>query len=405
MISGRDFVVFSDDWGRHPFSCQHLMNVFLKENRILWVNTIGLRNPTISLYDAGRIAEKAMGWLGRGKRGDDIVLPENLTVVSPFMVPWNQFGALRAFNRRQVVSCVRSAMEALEFDSPLVVATVPNAADYIGRLGERLFVFYCVDEFSEWPGVNSELVKDLERTMLSGVDMVAAVSDRLAGSKKAANGPTYLLTHGVDIEHFRQTGRVEPAEIYRDLPGPVIGYFGLIDERTDQDLLIALLERFPEASLVLIGNTKVSLSRLTQFGNFHHIPPVRYELLPRYIAGFDVAIIPYVVNALSNNINPLKLKEYMASGVPIVSTPLPEVVKFDGVIRVGSTAASFADAVESALSDGGRDVSAALAGESWAEKAELLSGWMIRRLEEKGGGRVDETVFKPMSAPGKRDGV
>jgi len=380
------------------------MNVFLKGNRMLWVNTIGLRNPTISIYDARRIAEKAMGWLGRSDGGDDLVLPENLTVISPFMVPWNQFGILRAFNRRQVVSSVRSAMEELGFDSPLVVATVPNAADYIGRLGERLFVYYCVDEFSEWPGVNGELVKDLERTMLSGVDMVAAVSDRLAASKKAANGPTHLLTHGVDIGHFGQASSAEPAEMFRDLPGPVIGYFGLIDERTDQDLLVALLERFPESSLVLIGNTKVSLGRLEQFDNFHHVPPVPYEVLPRYIAGFDVAIIPYLVNELSNNINPLKLKEYMASGVPIVSTPLPEVVKFDGFIRTASTSASFTEAVASALTDGGRDVSAALVGESWADKAELLSGWMAQRLEEKAAVMSDETVCKPVSEPGKRDG-
>jgi hypothetical protein len=94
----------------------------------------------------------------------------------------------------------------------------------------------------------------------------------------------------------------------------------------------------------------------------------------------------------------------MASGVPIVSTPLPEVVKFDGFIRTASTSASFTEAVASALTDGGRDVSAALVGESWADKAELLSGWMAQRLEEKAAVMSDETVCKPVSEPGKRDG-
>lgn len=383
MISGQDFVVFSDDWGRHPFSCQHLMKVFLRENRLLWVNTIGLRNPTLSLYDARRIAEKAMGWFGRGAEEAELVLPENLTVVSPFMVPWNQYGVLRNFNRKQVVSTVRTAMEELGFSSPVVVATVPNAADYIGQLDERLFVYYCVDEFSEWPGVNSALVKDLEKIMLDRTDMVAAVSDRLAANKKAANGPTHLLTHGVDVDHFRQTVTAQPADIYKDMPGPVIGYFGLIDERTDQDLLVGVMERYPEASLVLIGNTKVSLERLERFPHFHHVPPVPYESLPRYIAGFDVAIIPYAINELSLNINPLKLKEYIASGVPVVSTPLPEAVKLDGAVRVASSKGAFIKAVgEAAVEERRSALSDVLAGESWEDKARLLSGWMEQELNK-----------------------
>lgn len=383
MISGQDFVVFSDDWGRHPFSCQHLMKVFLRENRLLWVNTIGLRNPTLSIYDARRIAEKAMGWFGRGSEEAELELPENLTVVSPFMVPWNQYGVLRNFNRKQVVSTVRSAMEELGFSSPVVVATVPNAADYIGQLDERLFVYYCVDEFSEWPGVNSALVKDLEKIMLDRTDMVAAVSDRLAANKKAANGPTHLLTHGVDVDHFRQTATAQPADIYKDMPGPVIGYFGLIDERTDQDLLVGVMERYPEASLVLIGNTKVSLERLERFPRFHHVPPVPYESLPRYIAGFGVAIIPYAINELSLNINPLKLKEYIASGVPVVSTPLPEAVKLDGAVRVASSKGAFIKAVgEAAVEERRSALSDVLAGESWEDKARLLSGWMEQELNK-----------------------
>lgn len=385
MIKDRDFIVFSDDWGRHPFSGQHIMKHFLKDNRILWVNTIGMRNPRLSIYDVKRVIGKFRSWSRPDASAGD--LPANLTVVAPVMLPYNSVPAIRNWNRNSVVKKTREWSERLGFSDPIFLATVPNAADYAGSLNESVIVYYCVDEFSEWPGVLKKMTRKFEKALLKKADLIACTSDELTRSKVSSQAPTYLLSHGVDVEHFSKAGRVD-TEVpdLKDVPKPIIGYFGLFDERSDQDLLTHLLESRPEWSLVVVGNSVVDMGKLKKFENFYHIGPVPYDVLPQYAAYFDVCIIPYVLNELTANINPLKLKEYLATGKPVVSTALPEAIKFNQWMQIASGHVEFRDAVSLALevkSVGGAPAAEALVGETWIDKAACLSGWIEDALERK----------------------
>src|ERR1039457_1488025 len=174
MIRGRDFIVFSDDWGRYPFSCQHIMKRFLPDNRLLWVNTIGMRKPRINLSDIKRSIGKIRSWLTprENKRSET-----NLTIISPIMIPYATIPLVRGWNRLSVIRAVRSEMRRLSFNHPIVLTTLPNASDYLNAFDEILDVYYCVDEFSEWPGVEKELVSEMEATLLEKTDFVVAVSD------------------------------------------------------------------------------------------------------------------------------------------------------------------------------------------------------------------------------------
>lgn len=383
MMQGRDFIVFSDDWGRHPFSCQHVMRHFLPGNRILWVNTIGMRLPRISLYDVKRAAEKLRSWTNPAPAA---ALPQGLHVVSPVMVPFAPLAPVRAFNRHSVVRAVARASRALGLRNPILLATVPNAADYVGRCGESLVVYYCVDEFSVWPGMNlPDMVRRLEADLLRNADLVMAVSDELVARKSNGRTPTRLLTHGVDYDHFAAASPASAPELpeaLRGLKGPVIGFYGLIDTHLDVDLVAGLLAARPQWNVVLIGTRRIPLDALERFPNFLWLPAVPYEQLPGYAACFDVAVIPYVVNEHTCTANPLKLREYLATGRPVVATPMTEVLRFGDVVRVAATSADFVAAIEDELAcptpPGPRRQ--ALAGETWADKALLVSGWIEEAL-------------------------
>lgn len=387
MLSNTDFIVFSDDWGRHPFSCQHIMEHFLPGNRLLWVNTIGLRTPRLTLYDVKRSLGKIASWLKPHAGKAAWSLHDNLRVISPVMIPYNTIGPIRAFNRESVVRRVRKAAREWGFTNPLLLTTQPLAADYIGRLDERLAVYYCVDDFTLWPGMNQpELVRAMEETLVSQSDLVVAVSDSLRGSRSNGKSATRLLTHGVDIEHFRKAALPQPRpKALQGIRGPVIGFYGLIDSHFNRTLTAAILDARPDWQVVCIGVKRIDLGELEARANFHWLPPVPYADLPSYAACFDVAFIPYFVNAHTQTANPLKLREYIATGKPVVTTPMAEVFRFESVISIADGAPAFIPAIEKALAEPPDQAARAkaLAGESWKDKAALFSGWIEEALQER----------------------
>lgn len=389
MIQGKDFIVFSDDWGRHPFSCQHIMEHFLPHNRLLWVQTIGLRTPRLTLYDMRRSLEKITSWVAPKDTGRQAPLPENLHVLSPVMIPFNTFPMVRLFNKRSVVHAVRQAMHTLGMHNPILLATLPNACDYVGCFEESLVIYYCVDDFTLWPGMNQpEMVRTMEADLLSKADMVVAVSDSLCASRRTAKGPTRLLTHGVDVEHFKKTSQKQsiPEELH-GLGHPCIGFYGLIDTHFDVDLMQGLIAANPEWQFICIGVKRIALTDLERMPNFHWIPAVPYAHLPALASCFDVAIIPYRVNEHTKTANPLKLREYIATGKPVVSTAMPEVFRFENHIRIADGLEAFTAAIKASLADTSPPETrwAALKGETWADKADLLSGWIKEALTTRAG--------------------
>jgi glycosyltransferase involved in cell wall biosynthesis len=385
MIQGADFIVFSDDWGRHPFSCMHLMNQFLPWNRILWVNTVGMRFPSFTVYDLKRSIEKIGSWFGKSTSKEEI--PNNLTIISPVTIPFSTIKQVRLFNKRSVIWKVKKVMERLGFQNPILLTTLPNAVDYIGGFGEIFDVYYCVDEFSKWPGVLKDLVELMERDLIQKADLIVATSEELQKTKRKDSIPTHLLPHGVEINHFRKNQTLEPTPLIKNLKKPVIGYFGLFDERTDSDLIDYMAGHRPEWSFIFIGPKKVEAENLLKDKNVFFFPPVPYWELPRYLAGIDVFIIPYKLDELTKYINPLKLKECLAAGKPVVSTPLPEVLKLKEAVRIANTKEEFLEQISEALSKPFDQVAAEklLETEDWSFKAEQMSQYIEEAIKRKGG--------------------
>jgi glycosyltransferase involved in cell wall biosynthesis len=379
------FLVFADDWGAHPSSCQHIFRRVARCHRTLWVNTVGLRPPRLERADVVRAVGKVSRWVlpaAGGRRqgtaprtrttGEDPEL--DLHVIAPPMVPWMRPAPVRALNRASVQRALRSAGRTLGLRRPVLIATVPNGIDGAGPLGERALVYYCVDDFTRWPGVDGEAARVLEAELLARADLVIATSDKLARTRGFPGRPTVVLPHGVDVAHLGRAA--EPGT--EPLPGvrngrPVLGYLGLVDARTDAALLGGVARARPGWDVVLVGPVDHVPAGLRGVANIRVVPAVPYERVPEALAAFDVAVLPYARNALTESINPLKLREYLASGRPVVATTLPEVARFAPHVRLADDVAGFVRACDAALA-GPRDQRAErrelLRNESWDARAE-----------------------------------
>jgi len=374
MIEGNDIICFSNDWDGDPLSKKHIVLRLAQKNRVLWVNSTGNRNPTASVRDLRRAWKKLRQYF-RGCRA----VAKNISVFSPLVIPFHGNRAARWMNRRLLRWSLRRACRKLGFQEPITWTFVPSSADVAGSLGERLVIYHCVDEFSKFTGTDETAILEMERTLMEKADMVVVSSSRLYETKSRYNPNTFLVTHGVDVAHFR-SACLDPLAVPGDcaeLERPVIGFFGLIADWVDLEVVRYLASSRPRWSLLLIGEIQTDTSALRGLSNVHLLGRRSYQSLPAYCKAFDVAILPFVVNDLTVAANPLKLREYLAAGLPVVATPLPEVLKLDGLLRTASTPEEFLHQIEVLLSDGkhGPDphVSRLMERESWDYKVEELS--------------------------------
>jgi glycosyltransferase involved in cell wall biosynthesis len=393
MLEGNDIICFSNDWDGDPLSKKHIALRLAKKNRVLWVNSTGNRNPTASVRDFRRVLKKLLQYC-RGCRR----VEENIYVFSPLVIPFHGSRVARRINRWILTWSLRRTCRQLSFHKPITYTFVPSSGDVAGSLGERLVVYHCVDEYSQFTGTDKTAILDMERILIEKSDLVIVSSSRLYETKRRYNPNTYLVTHGVDVAHFRKACLPATAapEDCPELRHPVIGFFGLIADWVDLEIIRFLAASRPDWSFLLIGEVHTDISVLRGMANVRLLGRRSYQSLPAYCKLFDVAILPFVVNELTLAANPLKLREYLAAGLPVVATPLPEVAKLNGLVRTARTQEGFLDQIEAFLIEGKRgpnlEVSRLMEPESWDEKVEELSNIIA---DVGTGGRGHEAVLDP----------
>ncbi|HYH95237.1 spore coat polysaccharide biosynthesis glycosyltransferase ExoP [Hyalangium sp.] len=349
-LRGRDLVVFSNDWDGDPLSKVHIMRILSRDNRVLWVNSIGNRAPKANAHDLQRIWRK----LSTFTEGIREVEP-NLFVLAPLAIPFYGSEAVRATNRELLRLQVRRAMRKLHFQRPISWSFLPASAPVSGTLGEEFVVYHCVDEFSAFSDTNGRHIAELEERLLRKANLVITSAERLRENKAKVNPNTVLVRHGVDFQHFVKA--CDPAtpipEDIAKLPGPIIGFFGLMADWVDQEALIATAKAHPEGSVVVIGKVApdCDVSELKKVPNIHFLGRQPYTSLPGYCRAFDVALMPFKVNELTLNANPLKVREYLAAGLPVVSTDIPEVRKV-GLCKLATSTEDFVRKVDECLAEG-----------------------------------------------------
>lgn len=344
---------------------------------VVFVDNLGFRLPRPR--DAGRVIRRASSWLRTSLRPAREVRPGILRD-SPIVAPLQHVGALRSLGRKTLV---RRIGRLVGDRRPLIVWTYlpfPAIADAAQELDADLVVFDWVDDFSEHvltrsPAHRRRLAR-WEHEMAERADMVFVASAELLRRRPSPNSRTFLIPHGVP----QMSAGPPPPEIAA-LPHPRVGVFGTIDPWTDLDLLAGLAGERPDWTFVLVGPVVgVHTNGLRKLHNVVHLGPRPHDQMGAYLNELDVAALVYRVAPATTAASPLRLREYLAYGLPIVSVDLPEVRAFEPRVRIASGKEAFLAAIEEALRE---DRYPPLAEPTWEERVTEMTTQVERALLAK----------------------
>jgi len=371
-MSKTRLVVFSDDWGRHPSSCQHLIRNLLGDYEVYWVNSIGTRRPGLDWYSVRRGFAKLRSWMVTGV-SSSVKAPGEPTVLQPLMWPSYRSRLGRQFNCWSLDKAVR--LQLCQPGNAIGVTTLPIVADLVGRLPVDSWVYYCVDDLSRWPGLDKVSLELMERELVERVDEVIAVSDYLVRRMKSLGRSSHLLTHGVDPEFWLEPRGEAPAFL-QGLAHPLVVFWGVIDQRLDVEWLKALNGLLKTGTVVLVGPENNPPREIRDLGRVYMSGALGLEALPWVAAMANVLIMPYAISPATRAMQPLKLKEYLATGKPVVSSCIPAVEEWRDACDVESSPEAFAAKVVHRTRSGTPSEQAEarrrIDSESWSTKAETF---------------------------------
>jgi len=333
MISNYNIICFGFAEWDNPYRTNqhHLMERLSSKNRVLFIESLGLRRPTAQAKDLARIFRRLLKWLRGVKKVSD-----TLFVFSPLVLPFHKYALVRALNRFLLAAQLDRIVSRYGFTRPVIWSYVPNAVEFLGRWGERLIVYHCVDELSANPMIPGKVIAKLEEEYIRKADLTFVTSKPLFEAKKKFSSNVYYLPNVADYAHFSlaaSSGTVLSVEMTA-ITRPVLGFVGAVSGyKIDMELLAYLAGGHPEWSIVLIGETgegekAADLSLLSGRANVHILGGRAYKSLPSYIKGFDICLLPSRLNDYTKNMFPMKFFEYLASGKPVVSTALEALADF-----------------------------------------------------------------------------
>lgn len=369
-------IVFADDWGRHPSSSQHLIRELLPHYPTLWVNTVGTRRPKFNFSDLSRGAKVLQSWFRRPGRDDERDNEPNLKVIAPPMYPGYRSPWQRQINDRSISHAVKKSL--LPGHRHVVITTLPTTSELPGLIEADRWVYYCVDDYSQWPGTDHAVMDAMERELACRVDSVACVSQTLQRRVESLGRPeTTELTHGVDTQRWQSPlVRTKLAGDWPEIELPVALFWGLLDERLEQEWSVAL-SQCESIHAVYAGPLKIDGGHLFNADSIY-LGAIAFEDLPAHAAAANVLIMPYIDAPVTRAMQPLKLLEYLATMKPVVVRDLPSTREWSDCCDLASDVEAFVQLVQLRAKTGTppEQVEARkrrLASESWTAKAAQLA--------------------------------
>ncbi|MBT0002338.1 glycosyltransferase [Vibrio alginolyticus] len=328
-----DIVVFGEDFGGLPSSTQHIVKRLAANHRILWVNSIGLRQPKLDSKDIQRALNKltrVFHNVGSHKPTLDSETNPNIHIINLLTIPAPNSALARKVAAKMMKHQLNKQLQALGFDKPVFWTSLPTAADVCAEMNPRGLIYYCGDDFSALAGVDHDTVTKHERTLVNAANVIFTASETL--STKFPSHKTVTLPHGVNVSLFS-----EPAPKAKDLSDngrKVLGFYGSLSEWLDYDLIAQVADQAPDWDLVFIGPNEFSDNPLPQRSNIYYLGPRAHHTLPRYSQHWDASWLPFVDNAQIKACNPLKLLEYLATGTPVISTSFPALMPYKHMLHI-----------------------------------------------------------------------
>jgi len=337
---------------------------------------------------------------------------EGITVVSPAVVPFFGSAAATAANRRLLTTQIAGLARRRGLTNPILWIAIPTAVEIVGRLNEQLVIYHVSDKYDANTmdhATDPAFIRALHERAIDAADLIFYSSRKLLAETTRGLERSHLLEQAVDFDHWSRvsTGDLRVADEVEGIPHPRIGYFGAIEPwLIDQELIKQASRERPKWHWVFIGNKSRGLE-IEDLPNVHFVPPVSYEELPKYAAGFDVCVLPWNTDvSFTSYGSAIKVREYLASGKPVVISPLPEYESMSSVLRIGRTREQFVGLVEEALREEGVDLARArqdaVRDGTWDARAEWVSDLIEETLKEKRQ-RVAGNADFPSALSAKRE--
>ena len=392
MLKNENIICISSiDWDFIWQGHQEIMSALARNgNRVLFIENTGVRSP--GLRDISRIRNRVKNWLRgvKGIRKEE----DNLYVFSPLVLPFPYLWAARWVNKRMILSILNRWIKVMDFSDPIIWTFLPTplSIDIADNIMKKLFIYYCIDNFSV-SSVAAKKIKKFEKRLLKNIDLVFVTSGELYNYCSRYNPKVYKFPFAVNFKEFEKV-RMEDTSIPKELKNikpPIIGYVGGMHKWIDQDLIKVLAEKYPQYSFVFIGPVQTDIGKLLGFSNIHFFGKKEHAKLPFFIKYFDVGIIPYLISEYTNNVYPTKLNEYLALGKPIISTQLPEIVEFNkeygDIVHICESKEKFGRHINMAINEDNRILSSrrieVSKDNSWDARIEKMSQLMQEEITRK----------------------
>ena len=365
----------SEKWeSGNKTSKHHLVRQMIGRGaRVLYIENISMRR----MGSAGKSdVTKAFRKITSFAKGVRSPLP-NLYCLTPLYAPFPKSRMARAFNSVFVPALIRFHAWRLNIRNPVYFYFMPTGVLLQDRLGEALSVYYIVDNYAAFADVEQDEMRRMESEALKAADLVFATSQTLVDARKPMRPDVHFSPHGVDFPHF-SSARNEKLPLPADLisiASPRIGFMGgLAHDSVDFELIERLAKAKPSWNIILFGRAVSDISSLLAVPNIYYLGIKSYEELPNYLKALDVAIIPFLVNELTQDLNPLKLREYLAAGLPTVATNLPAMQEYRAHLKCALTDDEWIEAISSFLQDAGdRDArQRSVETESWDARVDSI---------------------------------
>lgn len=338
-----EFLAFGEDWGRHPSSSQHILSALIEQYKVIWVNSIGLRQPRLNRRDLFRLTEKLGASFATQLAQKKVDTPQSPTpekspanIIKPLVWPLAQSPLIRKLNHLSLSHQLPPKQQPR-----IIWAALPSAVDYLNICDSDLVIYYCGDDFSALAGVDHHSVALAEQRLIERADIILACSPTLHDKFPAEK--TWLVPHGVSLSQFA-TPTPSPAEIATSRPS--VGFYGSLNSWLDQELLYQLATARPEINFYLMGRVDTDVTLLEQTDNIHLLPPRPHHQLAGYLQHWNMAILPFRDTRQIRACNPLKLREYLAAGCPVISSSFPAAKPYRPLVNIATNLQEWLSAID-----------------------------------------------------------
>ena len=328
-IRDSNIIIFSSiDWSVHWQLHHQLTTSFISSgNRVLFIENTGIRSANIS--DISRIRERIVNWR-KGEHGFSSIDGDKLTLFSPMLLPFPYSNISLFINKRIFNISISRWMRASKFESPIVISFLPTPLiqSAIKSIDPVLSIYYCANNMAE-SSKSASHIRPYEDYFFKSVDMVFTAAYVIQEYAKRFSDKVFYFPPGIEFDKFETVLKKNSDKgITSDIDfisGPIIGYIGALGKVLDKDLICTLANQCNNCTIVLIGPEYTNMDKLRSISNIVFLGLKPHDQLPYYIKKFSVGIVPYLCNDFTKGVYPSKLNEYLAMGIPAVSTNLREV--------------------------------------------------------------------------------